>query len=71
MECKVAGSNLVFVEAHGARIYLKGEVEVRELVKKLTNSLFELSSLSRKGVENGIEERSNSQLSFWGVFKVR
>ena len=51
MECKVTGSNLVLVEAHGARIYLKGEIEVREAIKKLTNALFELSGLSRKEIK--------------------
>lgn len=71
MECKVAGSNLVLVESHGARIYLKGEVEVRELIKKLTDSLFELSRLQRKELVDGIEKRSDPQLSFWNISEVR
>ena len=48
MECKAAGSNLVLIDAHGARIYLKGEKEVRELIKKLTDVLFDLAGLNRK-----------------------
>lgn len=52
MECVVIGGCLVRVDVHRVPIFLKGEKEVRELMHKLSDALFEIKDFERKEVSH-------------------
>ena len=49
VEVKVIKEGMVQVENRAWCLMLDGEREVRELIKKLTNALFEIHSLDKEG----------------------
>ena len=52
MNVKVAGTNLVVLDINGAKVWLRGETQIRELIKMLTTALFELAGVKRQEVVN-------------------
>ncbi len=51
MEVQVLHESIIRIDAHGAILFLKGEPEIRELIRALTNSLFDLNKLHQKKLE--------------------
>ncbi len=52
MECHVVRKDLVRVDGHGGCLRLNGKEDIRILIKKLNDALFEIRALEREEVCN-------------------